>query len=197
MSATQRGAQRIEMDNYPTPPWCIDVILAEIKSEAFEASVTWLEPCRGDGRIFNSIPQDRRTWCEIQEGRDYLKQPAPADVCLTNPPFSVSLPFAKKALRECGTVIFLQRLNWLGSAQRQPFWQASPPTHLFVLSRRPAFVHVCATKACRSTYLPEAQIKTCPTCGGKVKPGTDATEYAWFCWDRLHLLKRPPGVYVV
>jgi hypothetical protein len=30
-----------------------------------------------------------------------------------------------------------------------------------------------------------------------VKAGTDATEYAWFVWDRVNLIREAPGIYVL
>lgn len=198
MSSTNRGAQRIEHDNYPTPQWCIDALMAEIKPAAFEdRSLTWVEPCRGDKRIYSRMPEGRRYWCEIREGRDYLMLEAEADICITNPPFSIATPFVGKSLHESESVIYLQRLNWLGTKGRKAFWQANPVSHLFVMAERPTFVHVCSNKQCKGAFLPEDQVKVCPDCGSKVKPGTDSIEYGWFCWDRLNILKRPPGLYVI
>lgn len=121
---------------------------------------SFLEPCRGTGNIYNHVGADRKFSCEIDEGVNYFNTPCPqVELIITNPPFRFALPFLKKSLTEADTVCYLLRLNFLGSQKRKPFWQANPPTNLVVLSRRPSF-----------------------TFGG-----TDATEYAWFIWDRAKL----------
>lgn len=167
MSATNRGTTRNENDFYPTPISCIDSITQFIN---YSKITSFHEPCFGEGVIFNAIPIANKTYCELTLGIDYLEAIVPpVDLIVTNPPFSLALPFLEKSLKEAGTVIYLLRLNFLGSQQRRPFWQANQPTHLFTLAKRPSFT-------------------------GK---GTDATEYAWFVWDRLGVLTVPPGIYVV
>lgn len=90
----------------------------------------------------------------------------PVDLIVTNPPFSLSMEFLTKSLSEAQTVVYLLRLNYLGSAERKTFWKQNQPTHLYVLSNRPSFTGL----------------------------GTDATEYAWFVWDRGQLFIDPPGI---
>ena len=200
MSSTNRSAKRAENDFYPTPVTAIDVVMAEMKPEAFEMH-SWLEPCAGDFRIYNRMPEGRREWAELTTGRDYLANTYRADICLTNPPFSAARRFAEKALSECGTVIFLQRINWLESNERKRFWQEFPPSHLFVLASRPKFVAICkgdkkrSIKGCGEIYSIGAR-GTC-SCGGTIGDGSDSTAYGWFAWDRLGILKRPPGIYVI
>lgn len=62
------------------------------------------------------------------------------------------------------------RINFLGSIARHEWWKNNQPTALYVLSKRPSF-------------------------SGK---GTDATDYAWFVWDKtgritsgIHFVKPP------
>lgn len=94
-----------------------------------------------------------------------------SDLIITNPPFSLALAFLQKSLGEARTVISLLRLNFLGSQKRRAFWQEDRPSHVLVLAERPSFSR-----------------------DGR----TDATEYAWFCWDweGRHVLL-PPGVHVL
>lgn len=128
-----------------------------------------LEPCLGSGVIYKKLPR-KRYWAEIRRDRDYLKTSFPkVDLIVTNPPFSLALKFLRKSLSESNLCVYLLRLNFLGSQDRKLFWSRNSPTHLYVLSRRPSFA-------------------------GK---GTDATEYAWFCWDRGNLMVDPPGIYVL
>jgi len=91
------------------------------------------------------------------------------DLIITNPPFKIALEFLEKSLTESKTVIYLLRLNFLGTLKRKEFWNANQPTHLFTLAKRPSFT-------------------------GK---GTDATEYAWFVWDRGNFMKQEKGIYVI
>jgi hypothetical protein len=188
MSATNRGATRQEHDFYPTPEWAINLIMAEVRGYALTNWYSWLEPAAGDFRIYSRMPQ-RREWAEIQKGRDYFAKPYPADICLTNPPFALALEFAQKALAECKTVVFLQRLGWLGSDDRREFWQANPPTHLFPLSQRPSFTAETVTARVVDLFDCEVEI------GGK--KGKDSADYAWYAWDRIGVFKRPPGIHVL
>jgi len=171
VSATNRGAVRRPSDLYETPVSTIQNIVAEIQWPLVH---TALEPCAASGRIPRECPGRSIVWttCEISEGTDYLKAPGPAksyDLCLTNPPYSLAMEFILKALREAVTVIMLLRLNFLGSQTRLAFWQENPVTHLFPLARRPSFTG----------------------------HGTDATDYAWFAWDRNCILQRPRGIHVL
>lgn len=171
MSATHRGFTREDQDSYSTPQYAIDLILDRIYLDRVLIS---LEPCRGENRrIYNLLP-GTVLWCEIKENLDYLDFPfdriKDIDLILTNPPFSLALEFLKKSLSEAKTVIYLLRLNFLGGIKRKQFWDEHPPSHLYVLAKRPSFFDT---------------------------GGTDATEYAWFCWDRGGLMKDIPGIYVI
>lgn len=167
MSATNRGTIRVAQDAYYTPQYTINLILEKIDLSKVSSS---LEPCRGDGRIYNLLP-DVKHWCEMGEGRDYLKiDYSEIDLIVTNPPFSLAIDFLRKSLLEAKTVVYLMRLEILGSRKRNRFWSENPPSHLYVLSERPSF-----------------------SINGK----TDMTEYAWFVWDRGDFIVDPPGIYVL
>ena len=168
MSATNRGSLRVANDFYPTPVECVEALLLQLN---LRDDLSYLEPCRGsaEGSIYSRLPKGT-LWAELSEGVDYCTvNRYEADVCITNPPFSRALTFLQKSLKECGTVVYLLRLNFLGSQSRKAFWEQNPPSHLYVLSKRPSFT-------------------------GR---GTDATEYAWFVWDRKGICKKPPGIYVL
>ncbi len=151
MSATNRGAVRNKYDFYPTPIEPIEKILSEID---FSNVSHFVEPCRGDGAIYDLVDCDK-SFSELSDGINYFSTDFKTDLIITNPPFSIALEFLQKSLIESKTVVYLLRLNFMGSQKRKEFWQKNPPTHLFTLSKRPSFT-------------------------GK---GTDATEYAWFVWD--------------
>jgi len=125
------------------------------------------EPCAGDFRIVKFLESKgiKTTWSEIQEEKDFLEWDGYVDLIFTNPPYSIAIEFIEHALPRANTVIMLLRLNFLGAQKRYKFWCENEPDAVFVSSKRPSFT-------------------------GK---GTDATEYAWFIWQKEKLIK--PGIY--
>ena len=123
----------------------------------------------GDGRIVDFLSKKigKVTYSEITEGKDFFDWDENVDLIFTNPPFSLAQEFIKHSLPRCNTCIMLLRLNFLGSKKRYKFWTENPPSALFVLSKRPSFTGT----------------------------GTDATEYAWFVWDKTN--KIPNGIYFI
>jgi hypothetical protein len=168
MSSTNRGAIRNPNDLYITPDYTVDSLLPVLDLDKLNRS-TFCEPCRATGAIYDRVEAATKIHAEISEGIDYLTTPFIAHVIITNPPFSLALEFLQKSLLEAQTVIYLLRLNFLGSQARRNFWQQNRPSHVLVLSKRPSFT------------------------GG----GTDSTEYAWFCWDGFGVVKERPGVHVL
>jgi hypothetical protein len=209
MSATGRGAVRVEKDFYPTPDWVTESIAPKVNWERVHLAC---EPCVGSGAIPNALlPWYQGAWStfEIREGRDYLEPRAmpwePVDLNITNPPYGPAADFLKRALDHSACVSFLLRINFLGSEERREFLSIYRPTHLYTLSKRPSFVDVCEgfpnpdkstrIKGCGAVYQKADKVKTCPACGGHVKAGTDATEYAWICWDQGQVMAEAPGIY--
>jgi hypothetical protein len=202
MSATNLGGARVEGDYYPTPEWCVKAIASKISwCEIYTVG----EPCSGDGAILRAIPKKQFFTTEISEGKDYFKYPLPkVDLIITNPPYNLAELFLRQSLKEARCVVYLLRINFLGSAKRKVFFDKYRPTHLYVLSERPSFVDVCAgferpvkKKGCGAAYQKSAAVKVCHDCGGRVKAGTDATEYAWFAWDSDGIMEEDPGIYVL
>ena len=194
MSATNRGSLVIDKEFYPTPGYTVDSILSEID---FSKVSSFREPCRGGGIIFDKIDVSYKDYFELSEGLDYLKSYAcRVDLILTNPPFSLAKEFIQKAIGESDTVCMLQRVNYLGSLGRKDFWNENPPTHLFVLAHRPKFIAKCSKCKNPECYQVDS-ISFCPLCGGKVRPQSDATEYAWFIWDKKNVFTKPNGIYVI
>ena len=123
MSSTKRGTVREVNDFYPTPQNTIDSIFALID---FSKVKSFLEPCRGNGAIFNrkELNNCEKHWAELSEGVDYFETTFPhVDLIVTNPPFNLSQQFLDKSLTEADTIVYLQRLNWLGSKKRKPWWE--------------------------------------------------------------------------
>lgn len=151
-------------DFYPTPPWCYENL--EIDWSVFTSAH---EPCRGDGRIQLFLEEQKliTTYSEILEGKDFFDWSEQVDLILTNPPFNILREFANHAFNHAQTVIFLSRLNYLGSIGRHEWWKENTPTALHVLSKRPSFTGV----------------------------GTDATDYCWIIWDKTDRTDR--GIFFI
>lgn len=172
MSSTSGKVREHEL--YPTPK---DTIESLFKHLVLRSTDTFLEPCRACGAIYNTIglPEEQKDWAEIREGRDYLTHDfgKKFDVIITNPPFSLTTEFlakSKSELAEGGTLIYLQRVNFLGSIKRRPFWQEfGTPEKLGVIVPRPRFV----------------------------AGGSDSCEYAWFIWDEGGRVRLDKGVSIV
>jgi hypothetical protein len=172
MSATNRGTARNSHDYYATPEWCVKLLLPHVSRNG-----TLLDPCSGNGAILRATTEasySKRLSIEIQSdlaamcrvsGYDCIVGDAlcpsltwpEADIIITNPPYSLALPFVQRSLAEMaprgGTVAMLLRLNWLEGQGRAGFHRENP-SDVLVLPKRPSFT-------------------------GK---GTDATGYGWFCW---------------
>jgi hypothetical protein len=71
-----------------TPTETVDIIIKDIH---FKEDDICLEPCKGDGRIYNRIPT-KKDWCEIDEGRDiftYMFDVSFTKI-ITNPPYKTN-----------------------------------------------------------------------------------------------------------
>lgn len=165
MSRQIKGKRLNNTDFYPTPPWCYENL--EIDWSKFSSAH---EPCRGDGRIEDWLASEcglPTTYSEILEDKDFFEYTDDVDLIITNPPFSIAKEFIDHSLEISNTCIMLLRINYLGSISRHEWWKKQPPTAMFVLSKRPSFT-------------------------GK---GTDATDYAWFVWDKTDRI--PRGIHFV
>ena len=165
MSATNRGAIRRPGDVYPTPAYCIDLLLPYIDLSRVRR---FLEPCKGTGVIYDKVAVPHKHWCEIAEDRDYLTTEFEDrfDLIVTNPPYSLALEFLQKSLREADTVIYFLPSDFLGSRRRCEFHNTNRFTHLLTVAKRPSF-----------------------TGNGK----TDQAVYAWFIWNRAGIIALPYG----
>ncbi len=221
MSSTNRGRDRNRADNYPTPPWCVDALLGEVGDKLHGKH--WLEPCAGDGSIVRAVQHWRpelywhahelRPECRADlevldatdvEIGDYLTTSiGTVDVAITNPPFVLAEPFARKMAREAPHALLLLRLNFLGGAGRNAWLRKTRPD-VYVLPERPSFANKCRglkhltqrgrAKPCKALLGPFEFV--CP-CGAPASPQTDSVEYAWFHWHResagrLHVLSLTP-----
>ncbi len=163
MSATNRGAERIASDNYPTPGWCVRRLLERAPwglAGGFHEGCAWLsgpriiEPCAGEGAIVHQLRMaypkafitawDIRPTCtELRESGatavaqrvDSLLQGWPrCDLVLTNPPFSLWQAFAKKGIEHGRWCALLLRVGAIAHLN------GLPTPSMYVLPQRPAFV---------------------------------------------------------
>lgn len=187
MSATNRGAERIESDNYPTPGWCTRRLL---ESQAFpmgaerfsHARSVWVDVCAGEGAIvrvlYDEIPAayvyavELRAECRapLTEiiGADgvtignYLETPATdrPDVIITNPPFSIAEAVIQKALTEADWCAFLVRQGFVGHERAE--WMRPNMPDTYELPDRPSFV---ASLKCVRTHGLYGEKWQTPGCG--------------------------------
>lgn len=213
MSAAGRGAFRKGNDFYATPEWCVHRLLDRLMENGHPlmrrtigTSTRALDPCAGDGAIIRACrswwamrperhdwhwhaievrPEEESTlrdlcgdhaWCPrdgLGKGWD--------DLVLTNPPYSLAQEFITGYSMARYSFWFL-RINFLGSTARARWWR-DQKVNLYVSPDRPPF---CLT---------EEKKKGVPT--GRLIPGTDATEYAWFefgeeAGGRIEVLDQTP-----
>lgn len=207
MSATGRGAERQEDDFYCTESWCVNALLAKL----YLPGGRWLEPGAGDGAIVRAV-QALRSGVEFTaiELRCTDRPPVPCDwyignflepgdtllpalsaakfdVAIGNPPYKLALQFIWQSMQFARIVVFLLRLDFLGSRKRVPFWREHP-ADVYVLPDRPSFVISVKCKICgwRTTLpLHATRPERCGFvgCAGKLQISTtDANEYGWFVW---------------
>lgn len=214
MSSTSRGAQRNPDDFYETPGWATRAVLSQFHWPApVNMRPHVLEPMAGRGAIVREVrakwPDAVITACELDPERARSLSDAGADkvivgdvfqallrapfgtfdLCLGNPAFSLAMQTIELGLACAKQTTLLERLNYLGSQERAPFWRANRPD-LLILPRRPSFAqslkckskHGCKWRETR--MLDEPTPKVCPLClaAGVSKVTTDSVEYAWFSW---------------
>lgn len=176
MSATNRGAERVPMDQYNTPAWAIDRFM---EGGPKLPGGVWYEPCAGTGAIVDGVNRHRDdvSWqlADIEEEAcKTLRTKYPhtellwgtalgqtpwdtiPNVVITNPPYLPAYELLNHFLRTFphAHIVLLLRVNFLASESRHRFMVEYPPD-IYVLPNRPSF---------------------------KGQGKTDATEYAWFHW---------------
>lgn len=157
---------------YPTPQECIEGLFSIIDFKNLKDE-GWIfaEPCKGEASaIYRHLPEGSE-YCELAEGKDYLKSQweTKPDCIITNPPFSLAMEFLIKSFKEADVCIYLLKLAFLETVGRHDFNKEHPPTNLIILSRRPSFV------------------------GG----GTDKAAYAWYIYDPKQKLGLTQPFYFV
>lgn len=225
MSSTNRGAVRSDDDWYETQPEAALPMLERLQgTTSLPSAPVILEPMAGRGALVRLLrqvwPAARIVANELNDERANELEESGADVVLrgnmfrqgfrrevlaaakrapdlvfTNPAFSLAQECARDLMVWCPRVDLLQRLGWLGSQDRLPFW-VKQRYDLGILAQRPSFAAslTCArydghgkTKVKRPCgwalvqYLDAPRAETCPGCGAGVNVSTsDSADYAWY-----------------
>lgn len=200
MSSTKRGGKRSTADWYGTPTWSVKRLLERLQLPGG----SWFEPGFGDGSIIETVNSVRNDveWFGVEKRKtsyvvktqspdnnwrlaqdDFLKPKTPAgelllkqryDVILGNPPYRLAQAFLDRSLAMSTWVVFLLRVNFLGSEDRSDFMRTHAPD-LYVLPNRPSFKRPLRVL---KTVEQEQSKRRRP----RGKNQTDSIEYAWFCW---------------
>jgi hypothetical protein len=68
----------------------LPVALKLIEMTNIQRNEKLLDPCRGEGVIYNNLPTFcEKDWAEITEGHDFFEYDKPVDTIICNPPFSI------------------------------------------------------------------------------------------------------------
>ncbi|MEM9445324.1 MAG: hypothetical protein AAGA18_08205 [Verrucomicrobiota bacterium] len=108
----QPNRDYVSNDEIQTPDY-----LAKQLVEHFQPIGRILEPCRGDGNIYQYLPEDA-LWCEINEGRDFLNWDKKVDWIMTNPPWSKVRVFLNHAMSIADDIVFLMTVNHIWTKAR-------------------------------------------------------------------------------
>lgn len=85
----------------------------------------WLDPCKNSGNYYNQFPCEKKEYCEILEGIDFLKYEGKPDVICQNPPYSILDKWMKKNIELKPRVIsFLIGVGNLTSRRIEWFYNA-------------------------------------------------------------------------
>lgn len=74
------------------------------------------------------------------------------DTMITNPPFSLAIPFVEKGLKHCEDVFILQRSNWLGTQKRSEWLSKSLLKTVYIIPKRPVWEIDNKTNNVSDTY---------------------------------------------
>lgn len=138
----------VALEHFETPVWAAEAIL---NREIITRTVI-IDPCAGSGILSVAarakghvvLPIDIHDWGFAGTHiRDFLTMARPVGEnydefsVMMNPPFSKAEQFVAKSL-ELGArkVLCFQRFAWWESAKRRAFWDANPPTRVYICGDR-------------------------------------------------------------
>lgn len=102
-------------DKIYTPSYIVDEVL-DIFSPMIEPNHRVLEPFKGLGAFYEKLPEGRTSWCEIDEGVDFLCHEGAYDWIVTNPPYSTFGKMLPRMLDMADNVVVLIPTNKLLSS---------------------------------------------------------------------------------
>lgn len=172
MSSTGRSDVRRKDDHYVTPDWAVRRFL-----EAYNPPAgTWLDPGAANGELISVCrklrPENKYLGLELRPEVEPLLKTVAIDgyqigdfltlasqiadksvsSVVTNPPYSLAVPFLEQSLRIGKVVAFLLRVGFLCGGRHELTKRTRPG--LFLLPNRPSFTG----------------------------DGADSSEYAWFVY---------------
>lgn len=97
-----------QLDKVYTPHWAIKKVL-----DNFPINGKVLEPFAGDGRWVVQMASRGQpvSWCEIDEGRDFLDWHQRVDWIVTNPPYSTFTEMSRKCMAIASQVVLVIPVN--------------------------------------------------------------------------------------
>jgi len=140
MTAFGMWKQENPAEHYPTPANATEALL---RHERFQGLI-WECAC-GNGAISRLLPgevlsSDLFDYGYGKTGIDFLKEKIAVPNIVTNPPYSLKIPFIYHALR-CATakVAMLLEVRFLQGVEASKLFRRFPPHTLYVLRRRLTF----------------------------------------------------------
>jgi len=73
-------------DVFYTP---IEVVEQMIELSDITPDMKVLDPCKGNGRFYDNLPECNKDWCEIADNKDFFEYNDRVDLVIGNPPFSI------------------------------------------------------------------------------------------------------------
>jgi hypothetical protein len=162
-------------DFYKTPPQGMQRLL---DVESFNDGLVW-DPACGDGVLGEVMNQNGCTVVSSDlidrgygaTGIDFLTtrgRPKGVKHIVTNPPFKLAIPFAKRALEIApGKVALLFRVLMLEGSRRRPFYESTPLARIWVFSSR---INVCRNGEMSPNWKADGS-------GGMIA-------FSWFIWEK-------------
>lgn len=132
---------RSKSDFYPTPP---EVTVALFKFFKFKPGTTFWEPACGENHMVNAIKSCgdfNVIGTDISQGVDFLTcDPIDCDFIITNPPFSKSEEFIKRAISLGKPFAFLLKSQYWHAKRRLSLFNDHQPAYILPLTWRPDFL---------------------------------------------------------
>ena len=78
--------RKVSNDVFYTPK---SVVLEMIEMCNITPDMSVLDPCRGGGIFYDNLPECKKDWCEITDGKDFFDYKDRVDLVISNPPYSI------------------------------------------------------------------------------------------------------------